>query len=80
MIWLFTFIFLILIVAMMAIGVILSKQPIAGSCGGLNKLGLKEDCPICGDQSKKSIIQTDRNDAPLYYDAAQRPYTEKSKK
>jgi uncharacterized protein len=40
--------FMLLIVAAMAIGVILGREPIAGSCGGLNRLGLKQGCEVCG--------------------------------
>lgn len=40
--------FMLLIMAAMAIGVIMGRRPIAGSCGGLNRLGMKEGCDICG--------------------------------
>ena len=44
--------FMLLIMAAMAIGVILGRKPIAGSCGGLNRLGLKEGCDICGGKDE----------------------------
>ncbi|MCE8025903.1 MULTISPECIES: (Na+)-NQR maturation NqrM [Halomonadaceae] len=44
--------FMLLIMAAMAIGVILGRKPIAGSCGGLNQLGLKEGCDICGGKDE----------------------------
>lgn len=44
--------FMLLIVAAMAIGVIMGRKPIAGSCGGLNNLGLKEGCEICGGKDE----------------------------
>ncbi|KGE77979.1 (Na+)-NQR maturation NqrM [Halomonas sp. ND22Bw] len=44
--------FMLVIMAAMAIGVIVARKPIAGSCGGLNKLGLKEGCEVCGGQDE----------------------------
>ncbi|CAK9053070.1 PNPLA domain-containing protein, partial [Durusdinium trenchii] len=42
----------------MAVGVIFSNKPIKGSCGGLNALGMKEGCEICGgDDSKCETTQ-----------------------
>ncbi len=43
----FTFLFMLIIVAAMAIGVMFGRQPIKGSCGGIAQLGLSE-CEICG--------------------------------
>ncbi|MFC3283220.1 (Na+)-NQR maturation NqrM [Litchfieldella rifensis] len=51
-IWLLVLGFMLLIVAAMAVGVILGRKPIAGSCGGLNNLGLKEGCEICGGKDE----------------------------
>lgn len=44
--------FMLVIMAAMAVGVILGNRPIAGSCGGLNKLGLKEGCEVCGGKDE----------------------------
>jgi uncharacterized protein len=44
--------FMLLIMAAMAIGVILGRKPIAGSCGGLNNLGLKDGCEVCGGKDE----------------------------
>lgn len=71
MIWLFTFIILILFIVLMSVGVILSNKPIVGSCGGLNKLGLKEDCPICGDQQQKEVMKDNTNNTVSFHDATQ---------
>ena len=48
--WLLTFLVFLIAVLAMATGFIMAKKPIAGSCGGLNKLGLKKDCPVCGEK------------------------------
>ena len=48
-----TFIAFLLIVGAMAVGVLMGRKPIAGSCGGMSALGLVSDCEICGgDRSK----------------------------
>lgn len=54
--------FLLCIVAM-SIGVIISNKPIKGSCGGLQQLGVKGKCSICGAElnNKKDCKQTDSN-------------------
>jgi uncharacterized protein len=44
---LLAFLFMLLVVAAMSIGVIFGREPIRGSCGGLAQLGLGE-CEICG--------------------------------
>ncbi|MDX1803633.1 MAG: (Na+)-NQR maturation NqrM [Alcanivorax sp.] len=41
-------VFIGLLFAGMAVGVILSNKPIKGSCGGLATLGMKDGCEICG--------------------------------
>ncbi|ABE58929.1 MULTISPECIES: (Na+)-NQR maturation NqrM [Chromohalobacter] len=51
-IWILVFALMLLLLAGMAIGVILGRKPIAGSCGGLNQLGLKDGCDICGGNDK----------------------------
>ncbi|GAB2782915.1 (Na+)-NQR maturation NqrM [Halomonas shantousis] len=83
-IWLLAFGLMLLLVAGMAIGVILGRKPIAGSCGGLNRLGLKQGCDICGgkdevceeENRKRRLEQRRRDDenrgADLGYDATRR--------
>lgn len=76
--------FMLLIVAAMAIGVIMGRKPIAGTCGGLNQLGLKEGCDVCGgkdevceeENRKQQASARRRSDesrgADLGYDATRR--------
>ncbi|BBI74733.2 hypothetical protein HAALTHF_40980n [Vreelandella aquamarina] len=40
-IWLLVFGFMALIMGAMAVGVLMGRKPIAGSCGGLNQIGMK---------------------------------------
>ncbi len=65
---------MLLVVAAMAIGVILGRKPISGSCGGMSSLGMDVACDICkGDKSKcdteieKSKLKSATSD--LSYDA-----------
>jgi hypothetical protein len=39
---------MLLIVTAMAVGVMFGREPIAGSCGGMKKLGLDMECEVCG--------------------------------
>ncbi len=51
--FLFTFVFLLLVVTAMAVGVMRGRQPISGTCGGLNNIGLDGACDICGGDPNK---------------------------
>lgn len=67
----FTFLFFLLVVAAMAVGVIFSNKPIKGSCGGMGAIGLDTSCDICGGNPQVCEEQT-RSDAPaseLFYPA-----------
>lgn len=51
---------ILLVIILMAVGVMAGREPIKGSCGGLNKLGLRDgDCPVCGGNPAKCDSQTD---------------------
>ncbi len=54
MTWLLVFMFMLLVVLAMSVGVLMGRKPIAGSCGGIANLGIeKDECPICGGDTKK---------------------------
>lgn len=70
------FAFMLVIMALMAIGVIVAKKPITGSCGGMSAIGMETACDVCGgDKTKcdteiKKAKQTDPSD--LAYDATEK--------
>lgn len=66
---------MIVLVLAMSIGVIMGREPIAGSCGGMKRLGMDVACEICGgDESKcEKESQKKKQDATLGYDAMSRP-------
>lgn len=50
---LLTLVVMLLLVAGMAIGVICGREPIKGSCGGLNNAGVEGECEICGGNTRR---------------------------
>nr|WP_277608403.1 (Na+)-NQR maturation NqrM [Microbulbifer elongatus] len=63
----------------MALGAIVQNKPLKGSCGGLNKIGMKKDCDICGGDDDECEKEQERQRqaalaktaaADLAYDAA----------
>ncbi len=48
-----SFIVLALIIAGMAIGVIMGRAPIKGTCGGLNNGSADSGCSLCGGNPSK---------------------------
>ncbi|ALP42489.1 (Na+)-NQR maturation NqrM [Aeromonas schubertii] len=56
-IFLITFAVFLLFVAAMAIGYIIKKETISGSCGGLGAIGIEKecDCPEPCDNRKKKM-------------------------
>lgn len=69
--FLLTFIILLIIVSVMAIGVMRGRNPISGSCGGLNNVGLSRGCEICGGDANKCDTEQDRRKADgSFYDAS----------
>lgn len=50
---LISFLIMALVMAGMAIGVIFGREPIKGSCGGLNNADGGSDCEVCGGDPRK---------------------------
>ena len=71
-----TFIVLLLLVTGMAIGVIMGRKPISGSCGGMSALGMDVACDVCkGDPEvceteQQKAIKAEHNETALGYDAS----------
>ena len=60
--FIFTFIFLMLVVILMSLGVILMGKNIKGSCGGLNAVSGTDKCLVCNkdiDPNSPLISQLD---------------------
>jgi hypothetical protein len=47
-----TFVILLLVVAGMAVGVMMGRKPISGTCGGLNNAA-GTNCELCGGDPRK---------------------------
>lgn len=63
-----------LVMAGMAIGVIMGRAPIKGSCGGMGALGIDTACEICGGDPRRCDEETrdgevGRSNPDLYYRA-----------
>ena len=63
-----------LVIAGMAIGVIMGRQPIKGSCGGMGALGIDTSCDLCGGDPQRCDDETrdgevGKTSHGLYYSA-----------
>lgn len=71
-VFLVCFVAVLLFILLMAVGVMAGREPLKGSCGGLNKLGLRDgDCPVCGGNPAKcesTGARADAQAAPLARD------------
>ncbi len=68
--FLLSFVILMAIVAMMAVGVIWGRAPISGSCGGLNNLGVDGACEICGGNPAKCEQASTTSAKGNFFDAS----------
>ena len=63
-----------LVIAGMAVGVIMGRPPIKGSCGGLGALGVDQACDLCGGDPRRCDEETrdgevGKDNPGLYYPA-----------
>lgn len=65
---------LLLVMCMMAVGVLMGREPIKGSCGGMSALGMKGACDICGGDMSRCESNTGKSEttdnSELAYDAS----------
>lgn len=62
--FLLSFVILLAVVAGMAIGVLRGRDPIAGTCGGLNNMGVDGSCEICGGNPSDCPSEEESQTAP----------------
>lgn len=75
--FLVVFLFMIVLVAAMAVGVIMGRKPISGSCGGMSALGMDVACDICkGDKAicdeEQEKAKARKSVSDLAYDASRK--------
>ena len=66
-----------IVIAGMSIGVIMGREPIKGSCGGLGAAGIDQKCELCGgDTQKCEEVNKDtiekKNASNISYDATKK--------
>ncbi len=61
---------MLLFFALMAVGVMMGRKPISGSCGGMGAKAGDEGCPLCGgDTAKCESTKENSLDKTIGYDA-----------
>ena len=58
LIFVISFVVIALAFAGLAIGVMLGRQPIKGSCGGLARTGISGSCEVCGGEPSRCDAAT----------------------
>jgi len=70
------FVFMLIVIALMAVGVLLGRKPITGSCGGMSAIGMETACDVCGGDKQKCDKENKKVagkvTADLGYDASQK--------
>ena len=62
------------VILAMSVGVLMGREPIKGSCGGMGALGIDTACDICGGDPRRCDEETrdgavGRDSPGLYYPA-----------
>ena len=71
-VFLLSALFIGLVMAIMAVGVMSGRSPIKGSCGGLGAVGIDSTCEICGgdpnrcDEEARGGQPESGGDTPFY--------------
>jgi len=69
---------LLLLVTLMAVGVLLGRKPISGSCGGMAAIGMERACDVCGgdkgkcEKESKKASKVAEQVGDLAYDATKK--------
>ena len=64
------FFVILLVVAGMSVGVMRGRKPIAGSCGGLNNIGVDGACEICGSDPVRCGQEPAVNKGNRFYEVS----------
>lgn len=72
MFWVFlaTFLVMVTVMAIMAVGVMSGREPIKGSCGGIGAIGIDQSCEICGGSPQRCEEETRGNEGQAARDTA----------
>ncbi len=72
--FLIVFTFMLTFIVLMAVGLIIGRKPITGSCGGMSAVGMESACDVCGgDQTIcETEVKKSKNNksSALGYDAS----------
>jgi len=67
---------MVLFIVAMAVGVLLGRKPISGSCGGMAAIGMESACDVCGGDKnkceKESKKAAEASTDAQFYDATKR--------
>lgn len=72
--FLIVFTVMLTFVVLMAVGLIIGRKPITGSCGGMSAVGMESACDVCGGdqticETEVKAVKNKKNGA-LGYDAS----------